>query len=532
MDKVTPLELMLSSPIKSNGDWSLGYASVFGAEDICIGGQRLRVIFAPACFGHQHVVDEGEDLAESCDDMAIAAWDYMAVVYAGMWLAHISHILAHGIVLGRLIREEDSAKGHTDGHMALLHMSTHSLIVGDHYQYFHTTYKFMELPPHTLIPMHGRVNLWPKHMLCGYLKNRRSRETSIWKAIENGAETLFDIVAEVYCGFDRSVRIPAASNVRLHVEHLAEQDKLPKAISIQKFQKTCGLYFLARWTWVYLSKGLQLNYQKLWTSKLFVAGAVASFAVLYSECSTTIVLGNSYPQMSFTSPNCAFYPKSPRPSYSYFLCNSSSSAPSLHPFQLSNGSRGLRDWVAPNELSHSMSDKELMWLASMVPNIEKYPYNRTRKVAFMFLTRGKLPLGPLWEKFFKGHAGLYSIDLHTSQEFTKEPPESSVFYKCRMPSKQVEWGQATTATLVTKTQPSMNSNSSITWVDWSRGGSHPTKFERKDVSEAFLNQVRHGFSCTYDGITTTVCFRFARKFQPRTLEPLLRIAPVLLGFNP
>lgn len=37
-------------------------------------------------------------------------------------------------------------------------------------QYFQTTYKFMELSPHALIPMHGRVNLWPKHMLCGYLK--------------------------------------------------------------------------------------------------------------------------------------------------------------------------------------------------------------------------------------------------------------------------------------------------------------------------------------------------------------------------
>jgi hypothetical protein len=29
------------------GDWSLGYTSVSGAEDICIGGQRLSVIFAP-----------------------------------------------------------------------------------------------------------------------------------------------------------------------------------------------------------------------------------------------------------------------------------------------------------------------------------------------------------------------------------------------------------------------------------------------------------------------------------------------------
>ena len=31
-------------------DWSLGYTSVTGDEDINIGGQRLRVIFAPVFF--------------------------------------------------------------------------------------------------------------------------------------------------------------------------------------------------------------------------------------------------------------------------------------------------------------------------------------------------------------------------------------------------------------------------------------------------------------------------------------------------
>lgn len=39
--------------------------------------------------------------------------------------------------------------------------------------YFQSTYKFLELSPHALIPMHGRVNLWPKHILCGYLKYER-----------------------------------------------------------------------------------------------------------------------------------------------------------------------------------------------------------------------------------------------------------------------------------------------------------------------------------------------------------------------
>ncbi|MCH81113.1 beta-lactamase-like protein 2, partial [Trifolium medium] len=99
---------------------------------------------------------------------------------------------------------------------------------GNMSEYFKTTYKFLELSPHALIPMHGRVNVWPKQMLCGYLKNRRSREANILKAIEGGAKTLFDIVAYVYSDVDRRAWISASSNVRLHVDHLAQQHKLPK----------------------------------------------------------------------------------------------------------------------------------------------------------------------------------------------------------------------------------------------------------------------------------------------------------------
>ncbi|OWM68007.1 hypothetical protein CDL15_Pgr017575 [Punica granatum] len=311
--------------------------------------------------------------------------------------------------------------------------------------------------------------------------------------------------------------------------------------------------------------------------------------------------------------------------------------------------QSVREWMAPRAAWHSMTDQELMWQASMVPQIQEYPFNRTPKVAFMFLTRGRLPLGPLWEKFFKRHEGLYSIYLHTSPEFNEEPPESSVFFGRRIPSKEVQWGRASmidaerrllanglldfsnerfvllseaciplfnfttvysylinsnqsflgsfddprpmgrgryrkqmwpiislsdwrkgsqwfeiqrkvavevvsdqtyynvfrehcgppcymdehyVPTLVTKTLPSMNSNRCITWVDWSRGGSHPTLFRRRDVSEAFLDRVRFGSNCTYNGLQTSMCFLFARKFHPSTLEPLMRIAPQLLGFDP
>ncbi|KAF5751907.1 hypothetical protein HS088_TW02G00926 [Tripterygium wilfordii] len=87
-------------------------------------------------------------------------------------------------------------------------------------------------------------------------------------------------------------------------------------------------------------------------------------------------------------------------------------------------------------------------------------------------------------------------------------------------------------TLVTKLYPAMNSNRSITWVDWSRGGLHPTKFVRKDVSEKFLNRIRYGYNCTYNGGLSSVCYLFARKFHPSTLEPLLRLAATLFGFDP
>ncbi|PIN14993.1 hypothetical protein CDL12_12375 [Handroanthus impetiginosus] len=310
---------------------------------------------------------------------------------------------------------------------------------------------------------------------------------------------------------------------------------------------------------------------------------------------------------------------------------------------------GLKEWISPKDLWHSMSDEELIWRASMVPSIHEYPFNRTPKVAFMFLTRGRLPLAPLWEMFFKGHEGLFSIYLHTLPEFTHEPPRSSVFYKRRIPSKPVQWGRSTMIdaerrlvanalldfsnerfvllsetciplfnfsiiykylvnsnqsflgtfddprpigrgrynkrmwptitlsdwrkgsqwfeakrelalaivsdvtyypifrnhcmppcymdehylpTLVTKICPNLTSNRTITWTDWSGGGSHPTLFKRNDITEGFLEHIRNGFNCTYNSEMSSICFLFARKFHPSTLQPLLRIAPKLLGFDP
>lgn len=348
-----------------------------------------------------------------------------------------------------------------------------------------------------------------------------------------------------------------------------------------------------------------------------------------------------------------YYPPPSSPSL-HQLCNISSI--SLTSQSISSS---LSNFISPKDLWHSLTDKELLWLASMVPRIPEYPYNRTPKVAFLFLSRGRLPLAPLWEMFFRGHENLFSVYLHTLPEFNNydEPQESSaVFYKRRIPSKAVQWGKASMIdaerrllanalldlsnerfvllsesciplfnfttiynylvnsnqsylstfddprpigrgrynkrmwpnitlsdwrkgsqwfevsrklgieivsdvtvypifknhcmppcymdehylpTLVNKICPELTSNRTITWTDWTGGGSHPTTFKRNDVTETFLDHIRFGFNnCSYNNgevnsssSSPSICHLFARKFHPNTLQPLLKIAPSLLGFG-
>ncbi|PKI31538.1 hypothetical protein CRG98_048073 [Punica granatum] len=284
----------------------------------------------------------------------------------------------------------------------------------------------------------------------------------------------------------------------------------------------------------------------------------------------------------------------------------------------------------------------------MAPRIREYPFDRVPKIAFMLLTKGPVLLAPLWEKFFKGHEGMYSIYVHSSPSWNESEPEESVFYGRRIPSQEVQWGKVSmieaerrllanalldisnerfvllsesciplfnfstiysylmnsNKTFVdlydlpgpvgrgrynhqlypeislrdwrkgsqwfemdrelamgvvsdTKYFPMFqefckhscyadehylptfvnmrfwetNSNRSLTWVDWSKGGPHPNRFMRTDVTPALLKTLRSGSQCEYNGNTTTVCFLFARKFLPNTLDRLLRFAPKVMHFN-
>jgi hypothetical protein len=100
-----------------------------------------------------------------------------------------------------------------------------------------------------------------------------------------------------------------------------------------------------------------------------------------------------------------------------------------------------RWWARPPARSawHNMSDEELLWAASFEPRRRR---GRGRpsapgKVAFMFLTRGPLPLAPLWERFFNGTGGrgLFSVYVHTTPGYRLDFPPSSPFHRRQVPSK-------------------------------------------------------------------------------------------------
>ena len=96
----------------------------------------------------------------------------------------------------------------------------------------------------------------------------------------------------------------------------------------------------------------------------------------------------------------------------------------------------LNKWIRPpSNLIHEMNDQELLWRASLVPRIKTYPFHRVPKIAFMFLTKGPLPLAPLWERFLKGHEGLYSIYVHSLPSFEPKFLTSSVFFGRHIPSQ-------------------------------------------------------------------------------------------------
>lgn len=118
-----------------------------------------------------------------------------------------------------------------------------------------------------------------------------------------------------------------------------------------------------------------------------------------------------------------------------FSANSTSSQFLVPNLKAEVGHIGLTEYLKLPKVMHDMDDEELLWRASMAPQIREYPFTRVPKVAFLFLAKGPVIMAPLWEKFFKGHEGLYSIYVHSSPSYNESVAESPVFRGRRIPSK-------------------------------------------------------------------------------------------------
>ncbi|PWZ32377.1 Hydroxyacylglutathione hydrolase [Zea mays] len=163
---------------------------------------------------------EGLSVVQRCnpDAVLLTHQSTMDRIGKGTWQIDYTSVTGgEKICIGDQELQVVFAPGHTDGHMGLLHVNTNTLVVGDH---------------------------------C--VGNRRAREASILQSIENGAQTLFDIVSKTYSDVDRKLWIPASFNVRLHVDHLNSLHKLPKDFSLENFKESCGVHFMLRWAVAYV----------------------------------------------------------------------------------------------------------------------------------------------------------------------------------------------------------------------------------------------------------------------------------------
>ncbi|GAV63271.1 Branch domain-containing protein [Cephalotus follicularis] len=106
----------------------------------------------------------------------------------------------------------------------------------------------------------------------------------------------------------------------------------------------------------------------------------------------------------------------------------------------------IESFLLPKNLTHALRDDELFWRASLVPYKVEYPYSRVPKVAFMFLTRGPLPMLRLWERFFDDQdEKLFTVYVHALPGYELDVSSDSPFHGRQIPSQTVEWGTVTLA---------------------------------------------------------------------------------------
>ncbi|KAL8153393.1 hypothetical protein V2J09_011153 [Rumex salicifolius] len=171
----------------------------------------------------------------------------------------------------------------------------------------------------------------------------------------------------------------------------------------------------------------------------------------------------------------------------------------------------------PSQLRHTMNDSELLWRASFSTKIKDYPYNRVRKIAFMFLTRGPLPLAPLWERFFMGNHGLYSVYVHSLPGYRPDFPRSSVFYDRQILSQMVVWGEMSMCDAERRLLANALLDMSNEYFVLLSESCIPLR--NFTTTHDYLERSRYSFMCSYDERGPYGRGRYNPKMQPKvTLE--------------
>lgn len=104
----------------------------------------------------------------------------------------------------------------------------------------------------------------------------------------------------------------------------------------------------------------------------------------------------------------------------------------------SKGCKVFADWLPPPEREYT--DEEIASRA-VIHDILNAPHvlPKNPKIAFMFLTPGSLPFEKLWDRFFQGHEGKFSVYVHASK--AKPVHVSRYFINRDIHSDEVVWGK-------------------------------------------------------------------------------------------
>ncbi|EOA18758.1 hypothetical protein CARUB_v10007364mg [Capsella rubella] len=104
----------------------------------------------------------------------------------------------------------------------------------------------------------------------------------------------------------------------------------------------------------------------------------------------------------------------------------------------SRGCKALADWLPPSLREYS--DDEIAARVVISEILSSPPVIRKNsKIAFMFLTPGTLPFEKLWDRFFQGHEGKFSVYIHASKE--RPVHYSRYFVNREIRSDEVVWGR-------------------------------------------------------------------------------------------